>query len=133
MEDSACADACRGPGSWQKNRGMTTGYTDLKSRVWYLRVGGKWAGGIGVQGSLSGHSLVRLLPGRLPGPCATVVGLDDERVLFLQLTVDGTLGAQPALSRRLVEHHGLKGQLLAVDLERANFPCRRMEDSEWGS
>lgn len=41
---------------------------------------------------------MRLLPGRLPGPSATVIGLDDERVLFLQLAVDGALGTQPALS-----------------------------------
>lgn len=79
-----------------------------------------------------GYSLVRLLPGRLPGPGATVVGLDDEGVLLLQLAVDGALGAEPALSRCLIEHHGLEGQLLAMDLERTNFPCGRMRASERG-
>lgn len=61
-----------------------------------IPTGGRGVGG--VQGALAGHSLVRLLPGRLPGPRATVIGLDDERVLLLQLAVDGALGTQPALS-----------------------------------
>lgn len=91
------------------------------------------AGVGGVQGDPSGHSLVRFLPGRLLGPRATVVGLDDERVLLLQFTVDGAPGAEPALSRRLVEHHSLEGQLLAMDLECTDFPCRRMEGRERGS
>ena len=70
---------------------------------------------------------MRFLPGCLPGPRATVIGLDDERVLLLQLTVNGALGTEPAFSRRLVEHHGLKGQLLAVYLECTDFSCRRTE------
>ena len=70
---------------------------------------------------------MRFLPGCLPGPRATVIGLDDERVLLLQLTVNGALGTEPAFSRRLVEHHGLKGQLLAVYLECTDFSCRGTE------
>lgn len=80
------------------------------------------------QGAPSGLSLVRLLPGCLPGPCATVIGLDDERILLLQLAVDGALGTEPAFSRCLVEHHGLKGQLLALYLECTDFSCRRQKE-----
>lgn len=78
----------------------------------------------------TGSSLVWLLPGCLLGSHTTVIGLDDECVLLLQLTVNGTLGTEPALSRCLIQHHSLKGQLLPMDLECTDFPCRRREDSK---
>lgn len=66
---------------------------------------------------------MRFLPVCSSWSWATVVGLDDECVLLLQLTVNGALCSQPPFSRCPVQHHGLKGHFLPVDFKSTDFTC----------
>lgn len=52
---------------------------------------------------------------------STVVGLDGEGVLLLQLAVQLVLGTDDPLSSGLVQDHCLKGNILPVDPEAANL------------
>lgn len=48
---------------------------------------------------------------------STVVCLDGERVLLLQLTIHLVLCPDDSLSSGLVQDHGLEGNILSVDPE----------------
>ena len=52
---------------------------------------------------------------------STVVGLQGEGVLLLQLAVQRALGADHPLARGLVQHHRLEGHVLPVDPEAADL------------
>ena len=52
------------------------------------------------------------------------MGLDDEGVLLLQLTVHQAPGPQLALARRAVQHHRLERGLQPMDVEGADLPWR---------
>lgn len=55
------------------------------------------------------------------GPLSTVVGLDGEGVLLLQLAVQLVLGPDDPLTSGLVQDHCLEGDILPVDPEAANL------------
>lgn len=55
------------------------------------------------------------------GTFSTVVGLDGEGVLLLQLTVQLVLGPDDPLPSGLVQDHCLEGDILPVDPEAANL------------
>ena len=59
---------------------------------------------------------------RAPGARATVVGLDDEGVLLLQLAVHQAPGPQLALSGRPVQNHRLERGLQSLDIKRTDLP-----------
>lgn len=52
---------------------------------------------------------------------STVVRLDGEGVLLLQLTVQLVLGSDDPLASGLVQDHCLKGDILPVDPEATNL------------
>lgn len=64
-----------------------------------------------------GDSLVRFLHVGPIGTLPTVVCLDGERVLLLQLTIHLVFGPDDSLSSGLVQDHGLEGNILPVDPE----------------
>lgn len=64
---------------------------------------------------------MRFLPVGAAGSGPAVVGLDDEGVLLLTLTVHAAAGLQHPLARRAVQHHGLERSVLPVDLEGTNL------------
>lgn len=56
---------------------------------------------------------------------STVVGLDGEGMLLLQLTIQFILGPDQALASGLIQHHRLERHVLPVDPEAADLPCKR--------
>lgn len=76
----------------------------------------------GEQGGGDDDSLVGLLHVGSVGALSTVVGLDGEGVLLLQLTVQLVLGPDHPLAGGLVQHHRLEGDVLPVDPEAADLP-----------
>lgn len=67
---------------------------------------------------------------RLLGPCAiwalaAVVGLEGEGIVLLQLTVQLLPGADQALSRGLVHHHSVEGDVLPMDFKSTNLTWKR--------
>lgn len=52
---------------------------------------------------------------------STIICLDGEGVLLLQLTVQLVLGPDDALTSGLVQDHCFKGDILPVDPEAANL------------
>lgn len=56
---------------------------------------------------------------------STVVGLDGESVLLLQLTVQFILGPDHTLPGGLIQHHCLERHVLPVNPEAADLPCKR--------
>lgn len=66
-------------------------------------------------------SLVGFLHVGAVGSLSTVVGLDGEGVLLLQLTVQLVLGPDDSLASGLVQDHRLEGDILPVDPEAANL------------
>lgn len=73
-------------------------------------------------GQIFVDSLVGFLPVGSAGPRPTVVGLDDEGVLFLALTVHRAAGLQDSLSWCAIQHHSLEGSILTINLKGANLP-----------
>lgn len=69
------------------------------------------------------HPLVRFLPVCSTWSWPTVIGLDDECVFLLQLTVNGTPCSKPTFSRCLVQHNGFEGHFLPMDFKSTNFTC----------
>lgn len=67
--------------------------------------------------STSADSLVRLLHVGAIRTLSTVVRLDGERVLLLQLTIHLVFCPDDSLSSGLVQDHGLEGNILSVDPE----------------
>lgn len=55
---------------------------------------------------------------------ATVVGLDGEGVVLLQLTVQLLLGADYSLTSGFIHHHCFKGNILPVDLKSTDLTYR---------
>lgn len=70
---------------------------------------------------------MRFLPVGAAGPGPAVVRLDDEGVLLLALAVHRADGPQHPLARRSVQHHGLEGSILPVDLEGTDLPWKKRE------
>lgn len=66
-------------------------------------------------------SLVRFLHVGAIGTLSTVVSLDGERVLLLQLAVHLVLGPDDSLSSGLVQDHSLEWNILSVDPEATNL------------
>ena len=64
---------------------------------------------------------------------ATVVGLDGEGVLLLQLAVQLVLGPNDPLARGLVQHHRLEGDILAVDPEATDLSWVRQKMESKGA
>lgn len=67
---------------------------------------------------------------RLLGPCAiwalaAVVGLEGEGIVLLQLAVQLFPGADQALSRGLVHHHSVEGDVLPMDFKSTNLTWKR--------
>lgn len=71
------------------------------------------------------HPLVRFFPVCSTWSWSTVIGLDDECVFLLQLTVNGTLCSKTTFSRCLVQHNGLEGYFLPMDFKSTNFTCEQ--------
>lgn len=69
------------------------------------------------------HPLVRFLPVCSTWSWSTVIGLDDEGVFLLQLTVNRTPRSKPTFSRCLVQHNSLEGHFLPMDFKSTNFTC----------
>lgn len=65
--------------------------------------------------------LVRFLHVGAIGTLSTVVRLDGERVLLLQLTVHLVFGPDDSLPSGLVQDHCLEGDILSVDPEATNL------------
>lgn len=72
-------------------------------------------------------SLVGFLPVGPARSGPTVVGLDYEGILFLDLTVHGTTGPQDSFSWRAIQNHRLKRSVLTVDLKGTNLPWKEEE------
>lgn len=70
---------------------------------------------------------MRFLPVGAAGSGSTVIGLDDEGVLLLALTVHGVDCPQHPLARRSVQHHGLEWSVLPVDLKGTDLPWKKRE------
>lgn len=68
------------------------------------------------------YSLVRLLALHAPRARPTVVSLDDEGVLLLQLAVHQAAGPQLALAGRTIQHYCFERSLQTMDVERTDLP-----------
>lgn len=73
-------------------------------------------------GGRCGDSLVGFLHVGSIWALSTVVGLEDEGVLLLQLTVQLVLGPDHPLASGLVQDHRFEGDVLPVDPEAADLP-----------
>lgn len=77
--------------------------------------------GTGPSGLVEPNLLMRFLHVGAIGTLSTVVRLDGEGVLLLQLTVQLILGSDGPLASRLVQDHCLEWDILPVDSEAANL------------
>lgn len=59
---------------------------------------------------------------------ATVMGLNDEGVLFLLLTVHQAACPQLTLTGRPIQHYCLKRRLQTVDDECTDFSCKTIKE-----
>lgn len=67
------------------------------------------------------HLLVRSFYTGPVWPLPTVIGLDGERVVLLQLTVQLLCGANDPLASGFIHHHCVKGHILSVNLKSTNL------------
>ena len=67
------------------------------------------------------HLLVRFFHIGPVWPLPAVIGLDGERVILLQLTVQLLCGTNDPLASGFIHHHCVKGHILSMNLKSTNL------------